>query len=1129
MVGTTVSHFEIIDEIGGGGMGVVYRARDLKLDRLVALKFLAPEFQRRMEDLAGGDLESRTQRFIHEAQTASALDHPNIYTIHAIEETEDGQLFIAMAYYEGETLREKIGRGPLPVGEVIEYGAQAAAGLAAAHDRGILHRDIKPANLMVTNDGVVKVLDFGLSKFIDARREGPQKPDYEGTAGYMSPEQVRELPIDHRSDIWSLGVVLFELSTGVRPFQGGNEMSVLYAVANHEPVFTPQQLERVPSSLRAIIARALTKEPSARYQTAQELYADLDGLRPDSHSAIQSSVTLQTLWRQRRRQRWRQRVAVAALALVALSALAVSLWRQRASPVSSVPRDAATALALGLSNRSAEADGWVCRAFSELLVQALPERPGLRWQQPGDAARRAFQAPGGYTDSRGIDGALLQRLRGQTDAARVVTGQCLVQAEQGMVDIELTLQDLESGDISTRIPMRGKVADLIGLTEEVAMPLAAALGVSPPEPGVHPAPLSGSLQAALESARRDLRVLNAPGALRTLSPALEQAPRSRALLGARAEALIQAGRMREARAAALTALQATRQHPLTLRAADYARMLEARGEQEAAAAIWRALWAGLPAEAPQEERGDLGLHLAGLLAPNNGEAAAVVLEELTASGFEASPWQTLVEATVARTDGRNQEQLTNLDSLLTDTTRRETPLLWAQARRAAVQPLRRLGRRDEALVALEEARACFLEHDHEAGIAETWNEQGIIEWDREDLLAAKESFERSKQGFQAVGNDRMVSRLLMNQALILERLGDMSVASELYGEGIALLIALDDLVGASYALTNHANVLVELGRFVDAERAFAEAFEVDGTNDHVDSEAWLYASYGRFQTVRGELTDAGQWLDRSWDLAMQAGDHIQIADTAAHLGRLRLSEGLPQLALVPLEEARQRLEESEAPSFYRSQLLRAIADIHLAMDELTIARSILRQTQGSSSPENGPSRAGVAISSATLLRRQGDLDGAERELREAVDVLENNRTVVGLARALGELAKVLHRRGDTEGAAAAVTQAEALLADLEAPLFQIPLGITGARVLASTDPSAARRGLENLHAETVRRGFGEFELETRLTLAELEMKTGDRPVGSSRFDVIAREAEKRGLARLAARARAFIAQSPVGS
>ena len=220
LIGQTVSHYRILEKLGEGGMGVVYKAQDLKLERSVALKFLPPHIS--------PDAEEK-ERFIREAKAASALDHPNIGTIYEIAETDDRQMFIAMAYYEGETLKQKIERGPLPLEEALDIAVQMARGLAKAHDRQIVHRDIKPANVIIAREGVVKVIDFGLAK-LGGLTKITKTHTTMGTVAYMSPEQARGEEVDQRADVWSLGVVLYEMLSGQLPFPGDHAEAIIHAI-----------------------------------------------------------------------------------------------------------------------------------------------------------------------------------------------------------------------------------------------------------------------------------------------------------------------------------------------------------------------------------------------------------------------------------------------------------------------------------------------------------------------------------------------------------------------------------------------------------------------------------------------------------------------------------------------------------------------------------------------------------------------------------------------------------------------------------------------------------------------------------------------------------------------------------
>ncbi len=224
MVGFTISHYEITEKLGEGGMGVVYKALDTKLKRPVALKFLRADVVE--------DAEAK-ERFLREAQAAAALDHPNICTVYEIDEAE-GQTFLAMAFVAGRTIKDKISDRPLKLDEVIDIATQTAEGLKAAHSRGVVHRDIKPANLMLNEEGQVKIMDFGLAQLAEQSRL-TKTATILGTPAYMSPEQTRRKPTDRRTDVWSLGVVIYEMVTGRLPFAGERQEAVLYAIGNEDP------------------------------------------------------------------------------------------------------------------------------------------------------------------------------------------------------------------------------------------------------------------------------------------------------------------------------------------------------------------------------------------------------------------------------------------------------------------------------------------------------------------------------------------------------------------------------------------------------------------------------------------------------------------------------------------------------------------------------------------------------------------------------------------------------------------------------------------------------------------------------------------------------------------------------
>ncbi len=325
MIGRTISHYEIVEKLGQGGMGVVYKARDRRLDRYVAIKLLPPG---KMAD------SERRKRFLQEARAASALNHPNIITIHDIVST-DGVECMVMEYVEGRTLAELVPREGMPHDQVLRHGVQIADALAKAHAAGIVHRDLKPGNVMVTGDGLVKLLDFGLAKLTEAPGDaegdetrtavssGPLTVEGAviGTVSYMSPEQAEGKPVDVRTDVFSFGVLLYEMVTGRRAFEGGSHLATLTAILRDEPPPPSEIAAQVPAELEKIVQRCLRKDPARRPQHMSDLRLALDELKTESESGMLLRRPEAAAAPRRRRWGW-----VAAAAAVVVLGLAGGGW-----------------------------------------------------------------------------------------------------------------------------------------------------------------------------------------------------------------------------------------------------------------------------------------------------------------------------------------------------------------------------------------------------------------------------------------------------------------------------------------------------------------------------------------------------------------------------------------------------------------------------------------------------------------------------------------------------------------------------------------------------------------------------------------------------------------------------------
>ncbi|HEX9668075.1 MAG TPA: protein kinase, partial [Thermoanaerobaculia bacterium] len=517
MLGRTVSHYEVLDQIGGGGMGVVYRARDTMLGRTVALKFLSPQ-------LAGS--AAHKERFLREARAAATLEHPSICSVYDLGETEEGGFFIAMALCPGESLKDRLARGPLAPEEALRVALHIAEGLACAHGRGIVHRDIKPGNVMVGEDDTVKLVDFGLAKLAEDPDHLTRTGTVVGTAAYMSPEQVLGEPVDHRTDLWSLGVLLYEMLTGVRPFRGERDQAVMHSIVARDFAVEPLPQGEAPV-LTPLLARLLAKDPAERYQSAAEVVADLRLLLGLPGSASSKTTPLSVPWQAANvarsaaavsaatlvsgaplrpveapswtarflpRRRWVTGAALALLALVALTAYR-ALGRSTdplADGGQTTPERRVLAVLpfkdlSGLSGGQLLGDG-----LSETVSARLASVAGVQVVPPSAAAAgTAATDPRGAARELGADLILQGTVQRSGDRMRITYA--VLEAERG---VQL------AGDTLT-----GLDADLFAIQDRLAASVVRSLDL---EPGRR----AGAAPPSLATADQQMRYLRAMGHLR---------------------------------------------------------------------------------------------------------------------------------------------------------------------------------------------------------------------------------------------------------------------------------------------------------------------------------------------------------------------------------------------------------------------------------------------------------------------------------------------------------------------------------------------------------------------------------------------------------------------------------------
>ena len=460
MIGETVSHYRMIEKLGGGGMGVVYKAEDTRLRRFVALKFLPDEVDKDPQALA---------RFQREAQSASGLNHQNICTIYDVGKA-DGEAFIAMELLEGQTLKQRITAKALPIEEVLELGFQIADGLDAAHAKGIIHRDIKPANIFVTRRNQAKILDFGLAKALapapDGKASGSTLTGEEaltspgtalGTVAYMSPEQVRGEELDARSDLFSLSVVLYEMATGTLPFRGDTSGLIFDGILNRAPTPPVRLNPTVPNGLERIIDKGLEKDRNLRYQSAAELRADLQRLKRDTETGRTATQQLPVSphslpW-------WQKKLFVTAAVVGIIAALSVATWslffRAQARAIDSLA-------VLPFVNTSGDSNTeYLSDGIAESLINNLTQLRNLRVT----ARNTAFRYKGKDAD--------IHKVGQELGVSAVVTGRVLLRGDTLIVQTELV--ETQKGSQLWGQQYNRRLSDVLALQEDISQRISENL------------------------------------------------------------------------------------------------------------------------------------------------------------------------------------------------------------------------------------------------------------------------------------------------------------------------------------------------------------------------------------------------------------------------------------------------------------------------------------------------------------------------------------------------------------------------------------------------------------------------------------------------------------------------------
>ena len=1046
LVGTTVAHYHVEAKLGGGGMGIVYAARDTKLGRRVALKFLPPQWSHD---------ESAKQRFIREAQAASATDHPNICTIHDISTAGDGQLFIVMAHYDGQTLKQRLEAGPLPVDEAVDIAAQVAEGLAKAHAQGVVHRDIKPGNLMLTEDGV-RILDFGLAKFADARLKLTLEGSTLGTIAYMSPEQARGEEADARSDVWSAGVVLYEMLTGHVPFKGGYPEAIAHAIKNDPPAPVRTAVPEVSEGLEQLVFRALHKEPAVRFQAARDMARALRILQGRTIPLDLRTETLPPIDATRAgpasRRWWRSRKAAAVAAALAAVMVGTPVWVF--SPVERMP----VAVAPVVNQTGfAELDPYRLALTHELVAQLAESRSirVLPYDRLLQIVRR-FRAAGHDVSSR----EAMQALTSQSGAQVIIVPTLLNEDGGWKARVEFRNPRTATTETTWETPVV-----VSSLAKDAVYGLMAPLAAGIQEHFTRTGPLKASIAdrvlrmagwIASPDAPR-LRTLDAaavfeqgldayeqqeyPAAVRAFAMASEQDPRNPVVLAWRSRV---ARSLRRDDEAAEAAEGATRLLPAGTSAADRlfveAIAAETRRDADTAEARYVALVAQSPGDAHPILQRAAFLERQG----RSADAIAAHHEALAADSRLVRPHADLCrlynprELANAKAHGaRALEGYRALGDRGGE----------AQALFCLVDLLRQGGveERQEARRQAQAALGILEALQYPYNVSRAHNYVALAAYAQGDLPGAAAAWEQALGSARASGNVVLEPLVLMNLGAVHSRLGQRGRQLDYFQQSSTLFEALGQQQRAAELEANVGALLIEYGgKPEEGLRRLQNALTVSRKLGNTTFELFAARVTAWYDLFAGRLGDAERGLNRALALAKERDSQDYVRSLTVDL-------------------ARSRFDASD----YRA------------------AQNLLAQALGEGSP---PVATSTRILQARTHGRLGDFEAAQRELDQAARELQaggDPEFLPLLHAASGELA---HEMGQPAVARAAFTRAAAFWTDdlpdaasVEARAYLGLLDALDGRVAQGR--AAVRASLDQA------RKMGRLSLETqcRLYLARIEI------------------------------------------
>ena len=882
MIGQTISHYRVREQIGAGGMGIVYLAYDERLEREVAIKVLPTGM------LAD---ETSRKRFRREALTLSRLNHPNVATIFDFD-SENGSDFLVTEFISGSALDERLQHGPLPSNEVISLGIQLAHGLAAAHNEGIVHRDLKPANMRFTPDGRLKILDFGLAQLVQLDTEATRSvslttsQQISGTLPYMAPEQLRGEPTDVRGDIWAAGAVLYEMATGKRPFPETNGPLLIDAILNRDPQPPSKWNATISPGLENIILKALQKDPAKRYATAPELAADLERLTAGMAPLAKSA-----------KPKWPPiAIGIVLFLLLAAGAAYFFLHHTTQKPTSHGASTSSrrSVAVLGFKNLSGRSDtAWLSTALSEMLTTELAAGEKLLTISGENVARVKTDLSLPQADTLAPD--TLARVRKNLGSDYVVLGSYLDlgSGRDDQIRLDLRLQDASAGQTIAVVSAKGTEAQLDELVTRAGAQLRERLGIGE-VPDVEASAVKASLPSNLVASRlyseglEKLRHFDFLAARDLLLKAVDADRKHASTYVALSSAWHALGFDAKAKEAAKQAFDLSEHLSNQERLLVQGQYYETTNDSDKAIASYRTLVGLAP------DNLDYGLRLAN--AQISGGKASDGLITISNLRKLPSPENEDLRIDLAETRAAHwlsdfkREQAVALH-MVDQGQKQGARLLVARARLAECSALRNLGDVKGAIPACQEAQRIAAEAGDQFAVATAFNNIGNALYDQGDLAGARKSYEEVIRIDRQLGNQGGVAGALDNIASVAGDQGEDELAKKLSHEALALYRTTGDKINLAATLNNMAAQMVTEGNLAETEKLFQESLEIGREIGSTTAVATALTNLGDTRLALGDTAASKQAYEEALAMFEKAGEKSKSAYPLVGLGDVLSANG----------------------------------------------------------------------------------------------------------------------------------------------------------------------------------------------------------------------------------------------